>query len=103
MYVKLAFSINGKLTNFPQALERNFANLDTKRTETDFRIMQWNMLAKALWPFDPLLRNPKETFDWENYRFWRTLQELVRYDSDIICVEEADFYEEIKPYLNSLG
>lgn len=61
------------------------------------------MLAKALWPYDSLSICPKETFDWENFRRWRTLQELVRYDSDIICVEEADFYEEIKPYMSSLG
>ena len=65
--------------------------------------MQWNMLARALWSPDMVSKSPKETFDWENFRRWRTIQELVRYDSDIICVEEADFYEEIKPYLHSLG
>jgi nocturnin len=70
---------------------------------SEFRIMQWNMLARALWPYDPTSVNPKETFDWVNFRLWRSLQELVRYDSDIICVEEADFYEEIKPYMHSLG
>ena len=61
------------------------------------------MLAKTLWLFDPLSLSPNETFDWENFRLWRTLQELIRYDSDIICVEEADFYEQIKPFLHSLG
>jgi hypothetical protein len=55
-------------------LERKFAKLEVNRNESDFRIMQFNMLAKALWPFDPFSKNPKETFDWENFRFWRTLQ-----------------------------
>lgn len=67
--------------------------------------MQWNMLARALhYNGDP--KNSKGcdvTYDWENYRLYRTVQELVRYDSDIVCVQEADFYEEIKPYMQSLG
>jgi hypothetical protein len=62
------------LKNFPPILDRKFAKLDVNRNESDFRIMQFNMLAKALWPFDPFSKNPKETFDFENFRFWRTLQ-----------------------------
>jgi mRNA deadenylase 3'-5' endonuclease subunit Ccr4 len=31
------------------------------------------------------------------------LEEIVRYDSDIICLQEADFYEDIKHYLHYLG
>ena len=69
--------------------------------------MQWNMLAKALYSPEndqPDANNlPSDLFDWTNYRFWRTLQELVRYKSDIICVEEIDTYEEIKPYLHAIG
>lgn len=62
------------------------------------------MLARALWRTEDKMNDPKScTYDWDNYRFWRTLQELVRYDSDILCVEEVDVYENIKPYMEYLG
>ena len=65
--------------------------------------MQWNMLARALCNRDEYSKSPLEAYDWETHRKWRTLQELLRYNSDIICLEEADFYEDIKPYLHNLG
>ena len=46
---------------------------------------------------------PREVYDWENFRFWRTLEEILRYKADIICLEEVDQYEEIKPYLHAIG
>jgi len=55
--------------------------------------MQWNILARALC----------NTQDWPNYRLWRTLQELTRFEPDIICIQEADVYQEINPYMNALG
>lgn len=65
--------------------------------------MQWNMLAKALCIREPSSKSPPEAYDWNNYRKWRTIQELTRHNSDIICLQEADFYEDIKPYLHDLG
>ena len=61
-----------------------------------FSLMQWNALAKNL------CLGATEAFDW-NFRMWRILEELIRYDCDIICLEEADFYENIKPYLHNIG
>ena len=65
--------------------------------------MQWNGLAKSL--CNKLLEQDSSTdaFEWENFRMWRLLEELIRYDCDIICLQEADFYEDIKPYLHNLG
>ena len=65
--------------------------------------MQWNILAKALCYADEHTKAPLKSFEWDNYRRWRTLQEIVRHNSDIICIEEADKYEEIKLYLHSIG
>jgi mRNA deadenylase 3'-5' endonuclease subunit Ccr4 len=65
--------------------------------------MQWNTLARALYTPDQHLIASGDTHDWANYRFWRTLQELTRFKADILCLEEIDFYEEVKPYLHSLG
>ena len=65
--------------------------------------MQWNGLAKNF--STKLLEEASDTdaFDWDYFRMWRLLEELIRYDCDIICLEEADFYEDIKPYLHNLG
>lgn len=46
---------------------------------------------------------PKDVYDWSEFRLWRTLEELVRHNCDIMCIEEADVYEELKPYLHSIG
>ena len=65
--------------------------------------MQWNMFARALCIRDSHSKAPDDTYDWENYRLWRTLEELVRFNADIICMQETDAYEEIKPYMHALG
>lgn len=65
--------------------------------------MQWNMLACALCDPNPHSSTPKQTYNWYEYRLWRTIEEMIRYDADIICVEEIDAYEQIKPYLHYLG
>jgi len=65
--------------------------------------MQWNGLAKnsvknLKSPMVPMILH-----DWENFRKWRVLEELLRYNCDIICIQEVDFYEDIKPFLHGLG
>jgi mRNA deadenylase 3'-5' endonuclease subunit Ccr4 len=74
-----------------------------KDGETEIRVMSWNILARGLCQPDETWRAPKDAYDWPNYRLWRTLEETIRFASDIICLEEADAYEEIKPYLHALG
>lgn len=64
--------------------------------------MQWNMLARALCIREPSSKTPPEAYEW-NYKKWRTIEELIRSKADIICVQEADFYEDIKPHLHELG
>lgn len=69
-----------------------------------FRVMQWNGLAKKAAIGDRYNNKwCKEIEDWDNFRKWRVLEEVVRYNSDIICLEEADFYEDIKHHLHHLG
>lgn len=68
--------------------------------------MQWNTLARALCnqkecSFGPF--TPADVYDWSNYRKWRIIEELIRYKSDIICLEEIDTYESLKPFMTSLG
>ncbi len=65
--------------------------------------MQWNMLARALCAKDANSKAPDTAYDWPSYRLWRTLEELIRHNSDIICMQETDAYEELKPYVHKLG
>ena len=95
--------MDNKLRIFPSTFERNFINTDQANNAETFRVMQWNMLARGLCYREDYNRAPSEAYDWNSYRKWRTIQELTRHESDIICLEEADFYEEIKPFLHDLG
>lgn len=89
-----------KLKPYPPILERRLVRVNET---SDFRIMQWNMLARALCSKDEHSRAPDDAYDWRAFRLWRTLEELIRHHADIICLEEADSYEEIKPFMHSLG
>ena len=100
--------MNNKLSVYPPILERPFIVIDEEKMESrcKFRVMQWNILAKALCQTEPDhtdLPTPSYVYDWDKFRLWRTLQEMTRYQSDIICIEEADVYEELKPYMHALG
>lgn len=97
--------MRSKLKNYPSCYERKFIRLEDsgEKDDNEFRILQWNILARSLCYPDKNSIIPIEVFDWSSYRLWRTLEELVRYNCDILCIEEADVYEEIKPYLHSIG
>jgi mRNA deadenylase 3'-5' endonuclease subunit Ccr4 len=101
--------LKSKLENLPPILNRQFNVTDVNGLDWNkqFRVMQWNGLAKKLCS-SVRFSNSDHFFaekfnDWENFRIWRLLEEIVRYNSDIICLEEADFYEDIKHYLHYLG
>lgn len=76
---------------------------NVKDPRKKFRIMQWNGLAKKLCINTIKYKSQVEAINWEKFRMWRLLQEITRYNSDIICLQEADFYDDIKPYLHDLG
>lgn len=105
----LTLYVNEKLKDYPKILERSYKKLNQKANDSgvchQFRVMQWNILARGLCQADaePGFPTPSYVYSWENYRLWRTLQEMIRYDSDIICIEEVDVYDEIKPYMHSIG
>lgn len=86
-------------------MARPFKTLNARCVDvrSQFRVMQWNGLGKNFIEGLKSPNVPKELHDWKNFRQWRLLEELVRYNCDIICIEEADFYEDIKPHLHYLG
>lgn len=100
--------MNEKLREFPKTYKRVFekVNGDANSADKTFRVMQWNVLAKALCSEDecPFSKDtPAQVYYWHKYRKWRLIEELLRYDSDLICLEEFDAYDQIKPYLESIG
>jgi mRNA deadenylase 3'-5' endonuclease subunit Ccr4 len=100
------YSLEEKLKNFPPLIERKWNKICSESEQENkeiIRIMQWNILAKALCNREEFCIAPAECYNWEDYRKWRTIQEITRHNSDIICLEETDVYEEIKPYLHDLG
>ncbi|RMZ98372.1 hypothetical protein BpHYR1_020419 [Brachionus plicatilis] len=97
--------MRSKLKNYPPFIERKFIRFadSGERDQNEFRILQWNMLARSLCYMEDNSTVPKEVYEWSTYRLWRTLEELVQYNCDILCIEEADAYEQLKPYLHSIG
>lgn len=90
-------------------MERKFTRVDanSSKSENEIRVMSWNILARALCNPEEnpneICKAPKSAYDWPSFRFYRTLEEMIRFECDIMCVQEVDVYEEIKPYLHSLG
>lgn len=99
-------SVRSKLSDFPPIVDRKFTRIDSKKPKDDrkeFRLMTWNICASALCAPDEASKAPETTYDWPKFRMWRTLEEILRLDCDIVCLEEVDRYEDIKPYLHSIG
>lgn len=76
---------------------------EKRDAENEIRVMTWNILARGLCDVDEFWIAPKEAGDWQNYRLWRTIDETIRFYPDVICLQEIDAYEDIKPYLHSIG
>ena len=99
------------LKKHPPAYERKFTRMtdescpisEKKESENEIRVMTWNILARSLCKADDFWVAPKEAGSWLDYRLWRTLDETIRFYSDVICLQEIDAYEDIKPYLHSIG
>eukprot|EP00299_Pterocystis_sp_00344_P011586 c5430_g1_i2.p1 GENE.c5430_g1_i2~~c5430_g1_i2.p1 ORF type:complete len:318 (-),score=89.35 c5430_g1_i2:62-1015(-) len=74
---------------------------------TAFKVMQFNVLADALSGADEhhggFIHTPFECLDWE-YRKSQLLEEVKRFDPDVVCMEEVDHYDDwFQPQLASLG
>ncbi|KAL5012850.1 hypothetical protein ScPMuIL_011401 [Solemya velum] len=97
-----------KKKGLPPLIERTFTDVHYEgagKTAGDgtFRIMQWNLLAQALSQgSDNFILCPKEALDWGNRRL-RIIEELLRYEPGILCLEEVDQYSYIKDILTKVG
>uniref|UniRef100_T1J2V4 Nocturnin n=1 Tax=Strigamia maritima TaxID=126957 RepID=T1J2V4_STRMM len=102
---------NQNLHGKPSILHRKFKYTDantkyfypTAPNNTMVRIMQWNILAQALGEHnDSFVACPLEALDWK-YRRFRLLQELVKYEADIFCLQEVDHFMFFQTTLGAIG
>jgi len=102
-----------ELESLPPAFDRSFRRMSSQHTlnnnpEDDFsdnnlRIFQWNHLSQTLGTKnDKFVKCPLPALDWTTRR-WRLLEEIVRYDPDIVCLQEVDHISLFKRALSSIG
>jgi len=67
------------------------------------RVLQWNLLSQTLGTKgDNFVSCPSEALSWA-VRRWRILEELVRHQPDIICLQEVDHFHTLERALGSIG
>ena len=61
------------------------------------RLLQFNMLAEGLSSepdFGGFTQTPVDSLDFHKFRKFRVLKELLRYNADIIAIEECDHFDD---------
>eukprot|EP00095_Tigriopus_kingsejongensis_P005846 maker-scaffold697_size109876-snap-gene-0.26 protein:Tk05846 transcript:maker-scaffold697_size109876-snap-gene-0.26-mRNA-1 annotation:"Nocturnin" len=76
---------------------------DEKTTGENIRVLQWNALSQALGTKnDNFVKCPPAALEWKTRRF-RILEEVVRHDPDVICLQEVDHFRFLLKSLAPLG
>ena len=78
---------------------------DLHATNNTIRVLQFNVLARGL-SSPPnnggFLLSPVDCLDFEHYRKYRLLEEILRFEPDIVTLEELDHYDDFfKPNARS--
>jgi len=77
-------------------------SLSKDEEEHTIRIFQWNILSQTLGSKnDKFVRCDPLALDWRTRR-WKILEEIIRYDPDIICLQEVDHHRLIQRALCSI-
>jgi len=73
------------------------------KSRPSLRVLQWNQLSQTLGTQnDGFVRCPLPALEWRTRR-WRLLEELVRHQPDILCLQEVDHFPLVQRALSSLG
>lgn len=100
-----------ELVHLPQPLNRKFRKYSLQHTSPhildgdteSIRILQWNHLSQTLGTKnDNFVCCPSEALSWDTRR-WRLLEEILRYQPDLICLQEVDHFNLLKKALGSVG
>ena len=88
----------------PSLLSRTFTS---KKDIHSVRILQFNLLARGL-SSPPknggFVESPVASLHFDNYRKYRLLEEILRFDPDIVTLEEMDHYDDFfQPLMSKFG
>lgn len=77
---------------------RNWLKLNEAINKPSFIVMQWNILADFLCTTSSFPYADSSVLKWQN-RQSPILEEIKRIKPDIICLEEVDRFDILKPFL----
>jgi len=76
--------------------------LNENEEENTIRVLQWNILSQTLGSKnDKFIRCNPLALEWRTRR-WKILEEIIRYDPDIVCLQEVDHNKLIQKALGSV-
>ncbi|KAL4230099.1 Nocturnin [Mactra antiquata] len=83
-------------------IKRDFVNVCSD-DGIAIRVMQWNMLAQGLSSgADNFIKCPPEALDWSTRKL-RVLEEILRYQPTVLCMQEVDNFDYLIENLSSYG
>lgn len=100
--------LRNQLESYPPLYSRHWEVLAPRTTANQtVSLMQWNLLADGLSGSRKdkggFISVPLDCLSWE-FRKKRILEEILRFNCDILCFEEIDHYHDVfEPVLSSLG
>jgi len=72
-------------------------------SENTIRVFQWNQLSQTLGTKnDKFVQCDPTALDWSTRR-WRLIEEILRHDPDIVCLQEVDHFKLLQNALGSVG
>eukprot|EP01125_Pyxidicula_operculata_P018599 TRINITY_DN6617_c0_g1_i1.p1 TRINITY_DN6617_c0_g1~~TRINITY_DN6617_c0_g1_i1.p1 ORF type:complete len:388 (-),score=29.98 TRINITY_DN6617_c0_g1_i1:16-1179(-) len=80
-------------------LERELIQVDKTESDHWFSVLQWNVLADCLAHGE---NSDPKYLDW-NHRYPLILSELKHHQTDLLCLQEIDKFEDIKTELKDLN
>lgn len=93
-----------QLQDLPKPFERKIrGNSGLLDSSDNLKILQWNQLSQTIGTKnDKFVRCDPSALDWSTRR-WRLIEEIIRYDPDIICLQEVDHFKLLEMALGSIG
>ena len=84
-----------ELLGLPSPFQRSLrpsSSVGKGKSRLSLRVLQWNQLSQTLGTQnDGFVRCPLPALEWRTRR-WRLLEELVRHQPDILCLQEVCFF-----------
>ena len=100
MLARCRKELSGLPSPFQRTLRPNSIVASKGKSRPNLRVLQWNQLSQTLGTQnDGFVRCPLPALEWRTRR-WRLLEELVRHQPDILCLQEVCFlFSIMNPFL----